>query len=169
MRVQKISKAILVLMILGTVLGCNTKRGGGSGIGGELGGAEDNMRFYGTELSPEQEKELLTHRVYYFDYDSYEVKDEDRQAVSAHAKRLVNAPRTHVRVEGHTDKQGSAEYNIALGERRARAVADRLMSQGVPQAQISIVSYGKEKPAVPGDDESAWSQNRRVVLVYELE
>ncbi len=166
MRTQTVFRAVIVCMILGTLLGCNAKRG--AAIGGDLG-AEDNMRFYGTELSPEQEKALLTHRVYYFDYNSYELRDEDTQAIAAHAKRLVNASRKHVRVEGHTDERGSGEYNIALGERRARAVADSLMQKGVPQAQMSIVSYGKEKPAVVGNDESAWSQNRRVVLVYELE
>ncbi len=166
MRIQAVFKTFIVLMVLGTVLGC-AKRS--SAIGGADLGVEDGMRFYGMELSPEQEKTLLSQRVYYFDYDSYDVRDEDTQAVYAHAKRLVHSPRKHIRVEGHTDNRGSAEYNIALGERRARAVADRLISKGVPQAQISIVSYGKEKPAVMGDDESAWSQNRRVVLVYELE
>jgi peptidoglycan-associated lipoprotein len=167
MRVQGVVKTVMLCVMLGTLLGCNTKRGGSAA--GSDWGAEDNMRFYGSELSPEQEKALLTHRVYYFDYDSYSVRPEDLQAIAAHAKRLVQASRKHVRVEGHTDNRGSAEYNIALGERRARAVADSLLLKGVPQAQISIVSYGKEKPAVVGDDESAWSQNRRVVLVYELE
>ena len=72
-------------------------------------------------------------------------------------------------MEGHTDNRGSREYNIALGERRANAVANILLLKGAGQDQISVVSYGKEKPAVSGDNESAWSQNRRAVIVYEMD
>ena len=164
---MRIIKALLVFMMVSLLCACGTK--GAKGAGNHFLGAEDNMRFYGTDLSPEQEQALLNQRVYYFDYDRYDLKEEDVQGVYAHAKRLINTDRKRVRVEGHTDERGSREYNIALGERRARAVADMLMAKGVPQAQISVVSYGKEKPAMQGHDEAAWAQNRRVVLVYEVE
>jgi peptidoglycan-associated lipoprotein len=164
---MRILKTLLVCMIIGLLCGCGAKRGGSTGH--NLLGAEDNMRFYGTDLSPEQEQALLDQRVYYFDYDRYDLKEEDIQSVYAHAKKLINGSRKRVRVEGHTDERGSREYNIALGERRARAVADVLISKGVPEVQISIVSYGKEKPAVQGHNDESWAQNRRVVLVYELE
>ncbi len=164
-----VSKGLLVLLAAFSLTACAHKGSSSRSTDGMISGVGDNLQFYGSALSPEQEKELLTHRVFYFDYDKYEVRDEDAQAVYAHAKQLILAGRKHVRVEGHTDKRGSGEYNIALGERRARAVAELLMLKGVPQSQISIVSYGKEKPAVAGDDESAFAQNRRVVLVYEME
>jgi peptidoglycan-associated lipoprotein len=132
-------------------------------------GVGDTMRFYGSDVSPAEEKALLAKRTYYFSYDGFDVNDEDTLSVYAHAKRLINGKRAHVRVEGHTDERGSREYNVALGERRANAVANILMLKGVPQDQISVVSYGKEKPAVAGHDESAWSQNRRAVIIYEVE
>ena len=71
-----------------------------------------------------------------------------------------------VRLEGHTDERGTREYNIGLGERRAQAVRRALMLQGVGEAQISTVSFGEERPAVAGDDEAAWAQNRRVEILY---
>ena len=75
-------------------------------------------------------------------------------------------PNLKLRLEGNTDERGTREYNIGLGERRAQAVRRALMLQGVAEAQLTTVSYGAERPAVEGDDESAWAQNRRVELVY---
>jgi peptidoglycan-associated lipoprotein len=138
-------------------------------IGGDVVGVNDTVRFYGSDVSPADEKDLLAKRTYYFGYDGFDVSDEDTLSIYAHAKRLLNGKRAHVRVEGHTDERGSREYNVALGERRANAVANILMLKGVPQDQISVVSYGKEKPAVAGHSESSWSQNRRVVIIYEVE
>lgn len=165
---MRMINTLLVFVMIALLSACSTNKGA-KGAGNHFLGADDNMRFYGSDLSPEQERALVNRRVYYFDYDRYELKEEDVQGVYAHAKRLMNSERKRVRVEGHTDERGSREYNIALGERRARAVADILMAKGVPQSQISIVSYGKEKPAVQGHDEAAWAENRRVVLVYEVE
>ena len=71
-----------------------------------------------------------------------------------------------VRLEGHADERGTREYNLALGERRAKAVANYLAIQGVPRPQIEVISYGEEKPAALGQGESAWAQNRRVELIY---
>ncbi|HRE32145.1 MAG TPA: OmpA family protein, partial [Candidatus Berkiella sp.] len=85
----------------------------------------------------------------------------------AHAEFLKNNPNHHVRVEGHADEHGSREYNIALGERRARTIANALMSQGVAPHQIATVSYGKEKPEAMGHSEDAYRLNRRAVIVYE--
>ena len=108
-------------------------------------------------------------KIIYFDYDSFVVKAEFQNAIEAHAQFLKNNPRAKVSLEGHTDERGSREYNVALGDRRARSIASILMMKGVPQNQINIVSYGKEKPAVSGHDESAWSRNRRATIVYESE
>ena len=107
----------------------------------------------------------LSSRVYHFDYDSNVVHDSDRPAILANANYLVAHSNTKIILEGHTDPRGSREYNIALGERRAKAVADILTAKGVNPGQIRLVSYGAEKPAVPGHDESAYAQDRRVVLI----
>jgi peptidoglycan-associated lipoprotein len=109
---------------------------------------------------------LLAKRTIYFDFDSSEIKGEGTDIVAAHAKYLAANPATRVRLEGHTDERGSREYNIGLGERRAQAVRRALLLQGAGDAQISTVSYGEERPAVPGHDEAAWAKNRRVEIVY---
>jgi peptidoglycan-associated lipoprotein len=109
---------------------------------------------------------LLAKRIVYFDFDSSEIKGEGTDIVAAHAKYLAANPNTRVRLEGHTDERGSREYNIGLGERRAQAVRRALLLQGAADAQISTVSYGEERPAVPGHDEAAWAKNRRVEFVY---
>ena len=102
----------------------------------------------------------------YFDFDSSEIKGEGTDVVAAHAKYLAANAATRVRLEGHTDERGSREYNIGLGERRAQAVRRALLLQGAADRQISTVSYGEERPAVPGHDEAAWAKNRRVEIVY---
>jgi peptidoglycan-associated lipoprotein len=102
----------------------------------------------------------------YFDYDRAEIRAEFVPIVTAHAKYLNGNASRRVRLEGHSDERGSREYNIGLGERRAQAVRRALMLQGVTEAQITTVSYGEERPAVQGGDESAWAKNRRVELIY---
>jgi peptidoglycan-associated lipoprotein len=101
--------------------------------------------------------------IIYFDYDRAEIKPEFVPIVTAHAKYLNTS---NTRLEGHSDERGSREYNIGLGERRAQAVRRALMLQGVTEAQITTVSYGEERPAVQGSDETAYAKNRRVELVY---
>ena len=104
--------------------------------------------------------------IIYFEYDRAEIKPEFVPIVTAHAKYLNANAANRVRLEGHSDERGSREYNIGLGERRAQAVRRALMLQGVTEAQITTVSYGEERPAVQGSDESAYAKNRRVELVY---
>jgi peptidoglycan-associated lipoprotein len=109
---------------------------------------------------------LLSKRVYYFNYDSNVVRDEDKSAIIANANYLVAHRGAKVMLEGHTDPRGSREYNIGLGERRANAVAAIFTAKGVSPAQVRVVSYGAEKLASPGHTESDYQQDRRVVLVY---
>ncbi len=109
---------------------------------------------------------LQTGTIIYFDYDRAEIKAEFVPIVTAHAKYLNTSSTNKIRLEGHSDERGSREYNIGLGERRAQAVRRALMLQGVTEAQITTVSYGEERPAVQGSDESAYAKNRRVELVY---
>jgi len=108
----------------------------------------------------------LQERTIYFDFDSSEIKPEYNDVIAAHARYLVANPNIRVRLEGNTDERGSREYNIGLGERRAQAVRQALMLQGVADAQITTVSYGEEHPAVTGHNEAAWAKNRRVDIVY---
>ncbi|MBS0416738.1 MAG: peptidoglycan-associated lipoprotein Pal [Proteobacteria bacterium] len=109
---------------------------------------------------------LLAKRVIYFDFDSSDIKGEGNEVVAAHAKYLASHSTTRVRLEGNTDDRGSREYNIGLGERRAQSVRRALMLQGVTESQVTTVSYGAERPAVVGNDDAAWSKNRRVEIVY---
>ena len=109
---------------------------------------------------------LLATRIVYFDFDSAVIKGEGVDVVAAHAKYLASHPEGRVRLEGNTDERGSREYNIGLGDRRAQAVRRALLLQGAADAQISTVSYGEERPAAAGHDETAWAKNRRVEIVY---
>ena len=123
----------------------------------------------GSNLSADQaalEAAKQTGVIVYFDYDRAEIKPEFVPVVAAHAKYLNGNAQRKVRLEGHSDERGSREYNIGLGERRAQAVRRALMLQGVSETQITTVSYGEERPAVQGGDESAYAKNRRVELAY---
>lgn len=113
----------------------------------------------------EQETEAETELVdtFYFDFDQSTLKPRARAALSAWAERL-NDSNAQVRIEGHTDERGSREYNMGLGERRAKAVRDYLVLQGLSSSRLEVVSYGEERPAVMGENEQAWSQNRRAVI-----
>ncbi len=108
----------------------------------------------------------LAKKVIYFDFDKSEIKQEYADIVTTAARNLTGNSNLKLKLEGNTDNRGTREYNIGLGERRAQAVRRALMLQGVAESQLSTTSFGAERPAVEGDDESAWSQNRRVELVY---
>ena len=103
-------------------------------------------------------------KVVYFDFDSFVLKDEYRPLVESYAKTLNADRKKHVVVEGHTDERGGHEYNLALGQKRAEAVAKSMTLMGANDGQIEAVSFGKERPAVQGSDEAAWAKNRRAEL-----
>ena len=109
---------------------------------------------------------LLSVRIIYFEYDSSDVKSEDRTTVEAHAAYLVENPGTIITLEGHADERGSREYNLALGERRAQTVQRQMTLIGASPDQIRTVSYGEERPAIDEHDDYSWSQNRRVEIIY---
>ena len=108
----------------------------------------------------------LARKVIYFDFDKSEIKPEFADLIAAHARNMAARPNLRMKLEGNTDERGTREYNIGLGERRAQAVRRALMLQGVAESQLTTVSFGAERPAAEGDDETAWAQNRRVELVY---
>jgi len=100
-----------------------------------------------------------------FEYDSHELSDEARAILRRQAEWLRQYPAVSFTVEGHADERGTREYNLALGDRRANSVKNFLAAQGVSAARLRTISYGKERPEVPGSDEGSHAQNRRAVSV----
>lgn len=122
-------------------------------------------------VTPEEEmkKELmaLEDQLVYFDFDRASISSEFYDVLDQHAAFLVKNSGQSVVIEGHCDSRGTPEYNIALGESRAKSVQTYLLNAGVSASQISVVSYGEEKPISNGSSEAAFAQNRRGVLVYQ--
>ncbi|MGM0562966.1 MAG: OmpA family protein [Pseudomonadota bacterium] len=110
---------------------------------------------------------LLATRMVFFEFDSDEVREEFNDVLIAHAKYLANNPDVEVRLEGHTDERGTREYNLALSERRAKSVRQFMMLYGAPSDSISVYGFGEELPLALGSNEDAYSENRRVELVYD--
>ena len=106
---------------------------------------------------------LTSSNVLYFSYDKSDVNSEGRAKIRNLAK-IINKDGLNVRVEGHCDERGTREYNLALGENRAKTVAELLVINGVSSSKITTVSYGEEKPAISGSNESSWSKNRRALV-----
>ncbi|WP_348698296.1 peptidoglycan-associated lipoprotein Pal [Duganella fentianensis] len=109
---------------------------------------------------------IYKNRSVYFDFDKYNVKSEFEALVADHGKFLSANPNVAIKIEGNTDERGGAEYNLALGQKRAQAVVTALKVYGVKDGQMEAISYGKEKPKATGKDEASYSQNRRADIVY---
>ncbi|NWG87445.1 MAG: peptidoglycan-associated lipoprotein Pal [Hydrogenophilaceae bacterium] len=118
---------------------------------------------------PKNAAGALGQRVIYFDYDSAAIRSEYRAVLEAHAGFVKANARAKANLEGHADERGSPEYNIALGQRRADSVRKAMQVLGAADGRMEAVSFGEEKPAVQGHDESAWSKNRRVEIRYDGE
>lgn len=112
---------------------------------------------------------ILSKRIVYFDFDKSNIRPEFQSLIAAHADFLKKYPKAHVILQGNADERGSREYNMALGQRRADSVRQALTVLGVTTGQIETISFGEEKPAAEGHDESAWKLNRRTVIVYQGE
>lgn len=182
-------KAFAMVLSLGLVAGCSStgdtmgedeygsdvsavdQDGGSTVYGGSDDGGVSASDLTEEELRERQERAeqeaMRDITTFYFDFDTAEIKAEAREVLVAHARYLENNPNQQVRLEGHSDERGTKEYNLALGERRANAVERFLIVNGASRGQMETVSYGEEKPAVMGSNESAWAQNRRVELVFE--
>lgn len=141
------------------------ERGAASGQGAATSGAAGAGSVYAAQLN--DPNSALYNKVVYFDFDKDTIRPEFVDTLRAHAAFLANNPEVKVTVEGHCDERGSREYNIGLGERRSSSVQSFFAAEGVAASQINTISYGEERPAADGHDESAWSQNRRAVIVYE--
>ena len=182
---------LILLSLLGTLYGCSSTKidadvpvetrptaATGGASSGAAGGSQSGAGT-GTAASTGTAQSAVTPvdlskvspvvagnlpRIVYFDYDSYVVKDEFRSAIETYAKLLSADRNKRMAIEGHTDDRGGREYNLALGQKRAEAVAKALALQGARDAQVDAVSFCKERPAAQGSDESAWAKNRRAEL-----
>lgn len=148
------------------ITGCSSTQEQDGGADGATDGSDqvdtvDTSGVVGEDVDPTAGLDT----VFYFDFDKSELRADVRAALDSHADALRNKSGI-VRLEGHTDERGTREYNLALGERRSKAIANYLAIQGVPRSQIETISYGEEKPVALGHNEEAWSGNRRVELVY---
>jgi peptidoglycan-associated lipoprotein len=112
-------------------------------------------------------KGVLANRSVYFDFDSYVVREDGKPVVQNHSAYLTKNTGRNILIQGNTDERGGAEYNLALGQKRAEAVRKSMTALGVAEGQIEAVSLGKEKPKAEGHNEEAWAQNRRADIVYK--
>jgi peptidoglycan-associated lipoprotein len=138
----------------------------GAGAGANAGGAGQSQVASVDLASGDAPADNKLPRVVYFDFDSFVVKDDFKPVVASHARLLTSDRAKRLSIEGHTDERGGREYNLALGQKRAEAVAKSLTLLGANANQLEAVSFGKERPAATGSDESAWAQNRRAELNY---
>jgi peptidoglycan-associated lipoprotein len=139
----------------------------GSGLSGsEMGGSG---MYPNAGIGPEfsDPNNPLSKSTIYFMLDSSQIQSDFVPVIAAHARYLVAHPGQRVVMEGHGDERGSREYNVALGEQRAKSVTSMMKAQGVSDSQLQVVSYGEEKPASPGHDEASWELNRRAEIVYQ--
>lgn len=177
MKMKKLLQSLAVALPMLTLAACSstsdsetlsgTESEGSYQEGGvQTGGIQNGGAPSAEEQMREQYEALRRENVIYFEFDQDEVSGHYAQVLEAHANFLRSNPSVSILIEGHADERGTPEYNIALGERRAKAVTSYLQSLGVSGAQLAIVSYGEEKPVDASHTESAFSKNRRAVLVY---
>ena len=165
--------ALLLVMVLAMSFGCAKKQvavtpENASGSSVVEASATNNAGSSSSQAMEAQLAEeiaaaavVMSDAPVYFDFDKFDIKPEYRTVLKHNAMMLKKYPMMRVLLAGHTDSRGTSEYNLALGERRARAVQDYLIVLGVPATQLEIVSYGEERPAVNGASEAAWAKNRR--------
>ena len=173
MKLNKVLKGLMLALPVIAVAACSSHKNNNddqtnAGMDGSdnSGYNSSNGNMSSDEQARLQMQQLQQNNIVYFGLDKYDIQSDFAQMLDAHANFLRSNPSYKVTIEGHADERGTPEYNIALGERRANAVKMYLQGKGVSADQIAIVSYGKEKPAVLGHDESAYAKNRRAVLVY---
>ena len=166
-------KKFLISILLGLfVAACastpkDTADTSGSGSSGTFNSTTSSEE--GESITPGSQEDLIVNvgdRVF-FDYDSFDLDSDAQELLQDQAAWLKQHSSVGVTIEGHCDERGTREYNLALGERRANAAKDYLMTYGVSGKRISVISYGKERPVNPANSPLAWSQNRRAVTVKQ--
>ena len=179
MQLNKILKGLLIAVPVMTLAACSSSSDIDENAANQSNQATVEQTTTDTvevaTMTPEQKAEeqlrqkyeaLRQEQIIYFDFDKATVESKYADLLRAHAEFLVKNPSVKVLIEGHADERGTPEYNIALGEHRGQAVEKYLQSLGVSASQMSVVSYGEEKPMVKSRTESAFAKNRRAVLVY---
>lgn len=176
MQFKPYAKSLAVAVSLVVMAGCSssggTQDGSMDGTGTTTGGVSSqgmtNGQTSGSQMGSQMGSQagIPDVRTIYFDFDKDTIRPEFESVLNAHAEYLRSNPNTTVILEGHGDERGTREYNLGLGERRAQSVESYLTVQGVSPSQLEIVSYGEERPAVQGNSEQAYAQNRRVVFDY---
>ncbi|WP_404339754.1 peptidoglycan-associated lipoprotein Pal [Pseudoalteromonas mariniglutinosa] len=180
MQLNKILKGLLIAVPVITLAACSSSSGvdedaANQSNQGSVEQSTNNDTVEVATLTPEQQAEealrekyeaLRQEQVIYFGFDDAIIQSQYAELLQAHAEFLVQNPSVKVLIEGHADERGTPEYNIALGENRGQAVEKYLQSLGVSASQMSVVSYGEEKPMVKSRTEAAFAKNRRAVLVY---
>ncbi|WP_409420361.1 peptidoglycan-associated lipoprotein Pal [Pseudaeromonas sp. ZJS20] len=165
MQINDLLKSLLVAMPMLTLAACSSSDNAAqTETAAETAPADQGLSD--SELMRQKYEALRQDNTVYFDFDKDEIKGQYAQLLQAHAEFLKEHNAIKVLIEGHTDERGTPEYNISLGERRAKAVAKYMQNLGVDVYQLSVVSYGEEKPADAGHSEDAYAKNRRAVLVY---
>ncbi|EGS61261.1 peptidoglycan-associated lipoprotein Pal [Vibrio cholerae] len=172
MQLNKVLKSLLIALPVLAVTACSSSddaaNSGSQANQSAVSTVDSNGLNAQGQLTEQELKEqaLRENQTIYFAFDNATIASDYEAMLAAHAAYLVKNPSLRVTIEGHADERGTPEYNIALGERRAQAVAKYLEALGVQAGQLSIVSYGEEKPLVLGQSEEAYAKNRRAVLVY---
>lgn len=161
---RSFGKATAVLLMSLTVAACGGNKTENNLKSSGLSNLWDN--FSGSNSS---QKELLANNTVYFGFDRYNISEDAKDALKMHADYLVAHPEAKVRIEGHTDQKGNANYNVGLGERRAKSVSDYLVLAGVSPDQLEVVSYGAQKLAVNDVTDEAYQMNRRTEIFYDQE
>jgi peptidoglycan-associated lipoprotein len=160
--------SVVMIAALAFTLGCAKKavkdaNGADQANGNEAPSIED--KNISTDPMGSDSGKINGLSTVFFDYDKATLTSDARQKLSQNAAWIKNNPSYTVQIEGHTDSRGSVEYNLSLGERRAKSVKSYLEGLGVDSKRMTIISYGEEKPLVPGDSEAAWAKNRRANFV----
>lgn len=176
MQLNKVLKGLAIALPMFTLAACSSSDSTDSSVASETNTGSTTEQSTVVTSPVEQEpvlseqelrsQQLRQEQTIYFKFDNAEIQPDYQDMLTAHAEYLRDNAAVKVIVEGHADERGTPEYNIALGERRANAVAKYLQALGVSASQISIVSYGEEKPLVLGHTEADYAKNRRSVLVY---
>lgn len=159
------SRYMMVFCAMLALSACSKdKKDGGANTGDGHGVIyDDSQNQYAPTPGSEQDFVQNVGDRVFFDYDSYDLRPEARATLEGQARWLGQYSNLNITVEGHADERGTREYNLALGERRANAVRNYLVALGVDGSRINTISYGKERPAEVGSDDSSWARNRRGV------
>lgn len=169
-RFAKIAALAVLSAAVAVTTGCATKRSTSEVVIAPLGIPGGQVGYTGAVIVDNSNAVMSAadnlQAVIYFAFDSSEITSQSASILNQHVSLLSSNPAASVLIAGNTDERGSREYNIALGERRAQAASAYLASQGVPTNNISVISYGEERPAATGASEDAYAQNRRAELSY---